>query len=99
MSHLALNPDFGSCFYLWIPLDQSKEEIQAELERAYEYNKLVNQMLDGSINPIDLLDAANDLNIDCDEYLDEVEQNVVDWIYENANELGESTLEELAIYV
>lgn len=80
-------------------MDQSKEEIQAELERAYEYNKLVNQMLDGSISPMDLLDAANDLNIDCDEYLDEVEQNVVDWICENADELGESTLEELAIYV
>ncbi len=68
--------EFGSCFYLVIPVCDDDSEFEALMADADKVCTATKQMLNGSINIEELIESIEAFIPDMDEYLQEVEENM-----------------------
>jgi hypothetical protein len=68
--------EFGSCFYLIIPICENDEEFDALMEDAKKVEQATKKMLDGSINIEELIESIEGFVPSIDSYLEEVEKNM-----------------------
>lgn len=68
--------EFGSCFYLVIPICGDDKEFEALMADAEKVSAATKQMLDGSINIEELIESIEAFVPDIDEYLEEIEENM-----------------------
>jgi hypothetical protein len=71
-----VNREFGSCFYLAIPICDDDTEFKELMHDAYKVERAVKSMLDGSISVEDLLEAVEPFIPCMDDYVEEIEQNM-----------------------
>ncbi|WP_375470982.1 hypothetical protein [uncultured Nostoc sp.] len=67
--------EFGNCFYLVVPTCKDDAEFDALMADADRVANATKQMLDGSINIEELIEAVEAF-IPIDDYLEEVEENM-----------------------
>ncbi|MBG1268247.1 hypothetical protein [Nostoc sp. WHI] len=68
--------ELGSCFYLVVPTCKDDAEFAALMADADKICNATKQMLDGSINIEELLEAVEAFIPDMDDYLEEIEENM-----------------------
>lgn len=71
-----LRREIGSCFYLVIPICETDDEFAQLMADANKVQSAVKSMLDGKLNPEELLESVEAFVPDIDEYIDEVEENL-----------------------
>lgn len=68
--------NFGSCFYLIVPVCENDEEFNALMQDAQRAEQATKLMLQGSITIEDLLEAVECFVPSIDNYIEEVENNL-----------------------
>ncbi|WP_445249023.1 hypothetical protein [Microcoleus sp. OTE_8_concoct_300] len=66
----------SECFEIWIPTNLSPEEFELELHRVTVLRTALNDLMANKMSLSDYLEFADFLNIDIDNYLNEVEENL-----------------------
>jgi hypothetical protein len=66
----------SECLELWVPTDLEPDILELELYRLTVLRRALNSLLSGKMSLSDYLEFVDFLNIDIDNYLDEVEQNL-----------------------
>jgi len=66
----------SECFELWVPTGLSSDQFEMELHRLTVLRVALNDLLAGNMSLSDYLEFVDFLNIDIDNYLDEVEENL-----------------------
>lgn len=64
------------CFELWVPTNLSSEEFELELHRATVLRTALNDLMAGKMSLSEYIEFVEFLNIDVDNYLNEVEANL-----------------------
>lgn len=68
--------EFGSCFYLVIPICEDDAEFNQLLDDASQVQKSVTSMLNGSMSVEDMLESVESFIPSMDDYVEEVETNM-----------------------
>lgn len=76
MESVQILNSLSSSLELWVPTNLSKDELELELHRASVLRSALNDLLAGEISLSYYLEFVEFLNIDIDNYLDEVEENL-----------------------
>jgi|GEM_PF-6043865 len=66
----------SECFEIWIPTNLLPGEFELELHRATVLRTALNDLMANKMSLSDYLEFVDFLNIDIDNYLDEVEKNL-----------------------
>jgi hypothetical protein len=81
-----LDGELARSFYLWIPLNDS-DNINQKLEESLIVENLTRELISGKLSPSDYFEIVESLTtINIDDYIDEIEANVIDTI-STTNEL------------
>lgn len=64
------------CLEVWVPTDISPDQLEIELHRATVLRTALDDLMIGKMPLSKYLEFVDFLNIDIDNYLDEVEQNL-----------------------
>ena len=64
------------CLEVWVPTDISPDQLEIELHRATVLRTALDDLMVGKMPLSKYLEFVDFLNIDIDNYLDEVEQNL-----------------------
>lgn len=64
------------CLEVWVPTDISPDQLEIELHRATVLRTALGDLMIGKMPLSEYLEFVDFLNIDIDNYLDEVEQNL-----------------------
>ncbi|MBW4480843.1 MAG: hypothetical protein KME54_29420 [Tolypothrix brevis GSE-NOS-MK-07-07A] len=68
--------EFGSCFYLVVPICENDDEFNALMEDAKKVEQATTRMLQGSINIEELIESIEGFVPCIDSYLEEIEDNM-----------------------
>ncbi|HLO48489.1 MAG TPA: hypothetical protein VK211_08765 [Kamptonema sp.] len=79
----SLEREIARSFYLWIPTDQDSDSIALQLQQAIEVEQAVQRMLKGEIGVEEAFQAIEMVDIELDNYVDEVVNNVWEVVEQN----------------
>lgn len=76
LESISVTNSLFECFEMWIPTDLTTDQLEMELHRATVLNSALKDLIEGTMVLSEYLEFVEFLNIDIDNYLDEIEQNL-----------------------
>lgn len=77
MEHFLTANTLIECLEVWVPTDTSSDQLELELHRATVLRTALDDLMTGKMSLSEYLEFVDFLNIDIDDYLDEIEKNLM----------------------